>query len=558
MFVPCAGFLKIHLNKGRMIEDINQDTGITLVTLTKVSSQEDRPEYQLGVLSAAKVLADAAKEKVNTYTRRRRAVSTGSEGVSTAYRIVSTADVVKEGVKDKAYIQANEELAQKMLEEERESLSITERAKLLAEIIDKRKKLQAAQRYEAIRNKPQTMSQQRKDMCTYMKNMAGYKMEHFKGKSFYEVNEIFDKVYKQVTSFVPMESDMEKERTKRVRLNLQEESSKRQKTKEGSESTKEPKADEISQEDLKQIMLIVPVEEVYVEALQVKYPIIDWEVYIEDSRKYWKIIRERFSTIKPTYDKEKVLWFELKRLFKPNNDDILWKLQRYMHDPLAIEGKVHSNNLATLTRQARLSPSLTGNTLEMILTVEVVLTNGTLLLAEIVLEAGVAPKTSKNRMFDELPLESIDGYMDLKAAFLAYFMQQKKYVNDPIEIHNIKQKDGETIEEFIEGFKIETGRMKGAPECMRISGFMHGKQKLVDMPYTAYTWTKAPRWRLPSPYNSIIGRPEIREIQALPSTDHGMLKFPVKGGIVTICSIILTPTECITIAATPKDHAKKG
>nr|GEU64475.1 reverse transcriptase domain-containing protein [Tanacetum cinerariifolium] len=43
--------------------------------------------------------------------------------------------------------------------------------------------------------------------------------------------------------------------------------------------------------------------------------------------------------------------------------------------------------------------------------------------------------------FDELPLESIDGYRDMKAAFLSYFMQQKKY---------------------------------GAPECMRISGFMHG------------------------------------------------------------------------------------
>ncbi|GJY10349.1 hypothetical protein Tco_0378534 [Tanacetum coccineum] len=26
----------------------------------------------------------------------------------------------------------------------------------------------------------------------------------------------------------------------------------------------------------------------------------------------------------------------------------------------------------------------------------------------------------------------------------------------------------------MEHFKIETGRMKGAPECMRISGFMHG------------------------------------------------------------------------------------
>nr|GFA02132.1 reverse transcriptase domain-containing protein [Tanacetum cinerariifolium] len=51
---------------------------------------------------------------------------------------------------------------------------------------------------------------------------------------------------------------------------------------------------------------------------------------------------------------------------------------------------------------------------------------------------------------------------------------QKKYVKDPVEIHNIKQRDGETIEEFIERFKIETERMKGAPECMQISGFMHG------------------------------------------------------------------------------------
>ncbi|GJX72947.1 reverse transcriptase domain-containing protein [Tanacetum coccineum] len=57
---------------------------------------------------------------------------------------------------------------------------------------------------------------------------------------------------------------------------------------------------------------------------------------------------------------------------------------------------------------------------------------------------------------------------------IAYFMQQKKYVKDPVEIHNIKQRDGETIEEFMERFKVETGRMKGAPECMRISGFMHG------------------------------------------------------------------------------------
>ncbi|GJS09047.1 hypothetical protein Tco_0365843 [Tanacetum coccineum] len=78
--------------QGRMIEYIDQDAGITLVTPTKVSSQEDQLEDQLGILSVAKVLADAAKKNVNTYTRRRRAVSTGSGGVSTVSRLFSTTE----------------------------------------------------------------------------------------------------------------------------------------------------------------------------------------------------------------------------------------------------------------------------------------------------------------------------------------------------------------------------------------------------------------------------------------------------------------------------------
>ncbi|GJY46980.1 hypothetical protein Tco_0436043 [Tanacetum coccineum] len=77
---------------------------------------EDQPKDQLGVFSAAKVLADAAKN-VHTYTRRRRAVSTSSGGVSTASRLfsiakesvstarasmpVSTAGMVQEVNKDK-------------------------------------------------------------------------------------------------------------------------------------------------------------------------------------------------------------------------------------------------------------------------------------------------------------------------------------------------------------------------------------------------------------------------------------------------------------------------
>ncbi|GJW71443.1 hypothetical protein Tco_0128360 [Tanacetum coccineum] len=62
---------------GRMIEEIDQDAGITLVTRIQ---GEDQPKDQLGVLSAAKDLADAAKINVHTYIRRRRAVIIGTAG----------------------------------------------------------------------------------------------------------------------------------------------------------------------------------------------------------------------------------------------------------------------------------------------------------------------------------------------------------------------------------------------------------------------------------------------------------------------------------------------
>ncbi|GJV28068.1 reverse transcriptase domain-containing protein [Tanacetum coccineum] len=76
--------------------------------------------------------------------------------------------------------------------------------------------------------------------------------------------------------------------------------------------------------------------------------------------------------------------------------------------------------------------------------------------------------------FDDLLPESIDSYDDLKEAFLENYLQQKKCIKDPVEIHHIKQREGESTEDFVRRFKIESRDVKGAPEVMRISGFMHG------------------------------------------------------------------------------------
>ncbi|GKD62164.1 reverse transcriptase domain-containing protein [Tanacetum coccineum] len=76
--------------------------------------------------------------------------------------------------------------------------------------------------------------------------------------------------------------------------------------------------------------------------------------------------------------------------------------------------------------------------------------------------------------FDDLPPESVDSYDDLKEAFLANFRQQKKCIKDPVEIHHIKQREGESTKDFVRRFKVESMDVKGAAEIMRISGFMHG------------------------------------------------------------------------------------
>ncbi|GJU05493.1 reverse transcriptase domain-containing protein [Tanacetum coccineum] len=56
--------------------------------------------------------------------------------------------------------------------------------------------------------------------------------------------------------------------------------------------------------------------------------------------------------------------------------------------------------------------------------------------------------------FDDLSAESIDNYDDLKKAFLENYLQQKKYIKDPIELHNIKQRDRESTDDFVRRYKM--------------------------------------------------------------------------------------------------------
>ncbi|GJZ91308.1 reverse transcriptase domain-containing protein [Tanacetum coccineum] len=66
--------------------------------------------------------------------------------------------------------------------------------------------------------------------------------------------------------------------------------------------------------------------------------------------------------------------------------------------------------------------------------------------------------------------------------------------------------------------------------------------------HSTSTWINFMVVRSPSPYNGIIGRPRARKIQAVPSTTHGILKFPVPGGILTLRSSKIVSLECMMVS----------
>nr|GEZ17438.1 hypothetical protein [Tanacetum cinerariifolium] len=79
-----------------------------------------------------------------------------------------------------------------------------------------------------------------------------------------------------VKDFIPMGSKEESERQKRKGLNLEREQVKKQKSSEEPPEL-ETTTKEFTEDKIKEIMQLVPVEDVYVQALQVKHPIIDWK-----------------------------------------------------------------------------------------------------------------------------------------------------------------------------------------------------------------------------------------------------------------------------------------
>ncbi|GJZ11506.1 hypothetical protein Tco_0546265 [Tanacetum coccineum] len=210
-----------------------------------------------------------------------------------------------------AMMEADRLLAERLQSKEREELTDEEKAKLFMELMEKRRKHFAALRAQEKRNRPPTKAQKRTQMSTYLKHMGGYTFKQLKGKSFDEIQKLFDKEMKRVNTFVAMGSEVQESKEKKVEgseetakgsrkkmlgrkragKEQQQQSSKKQKVEKEKESEE---VDEYDEAELKKLLVIKKDEDIAIDAipLATKLPvIIDYKLHKEGMLVHYQLIR---------------------------------------------------------------------------------------------------------------------------------------------------------------------------------------------------------------------------------------------------------------------------
>ncbi|GJR84165.1 hypothetical protein Tco_0154950 [Tanacetum coccineum] len=197
-------------------------------------------------------------------------------------------------------------------------------------------------------------------MCTFLKNMTGWKPKDLKTKSFANVQELFKKAMKRVNTFVDMDTELV-EGSKKAKAKVIKGSSKRAGDELEQERIKKQKiCDDQEEAEMKKLMEVVPDEkEVAVDAipLATKPPnIIDWKIVKEgkmsffqiikangsakryssfiqmlkdfdreDLKTLWKLVKAKHGYTRPEEGYARLLWGDLKTMFEPNVEDMAWR-----------------------------------------------------------------------------------------------------------------------------------------------------------------------------------------------------------------------------------------
>ncbi|GJZ27066.1 hypothetical protein Tco_0571319, partial [Tanacetum coccineum] len=211
-------------SKQERIDAIDADEEITLVSVHDVNvsagkevfvAKHDVIEEVVEVINTAKLIIDAAQD-----SDAGDIVSTASAATTVSAATINNATTVDNITLAQAKIDDDHQLAKRMQAQEQEELSIEEKTTLFQQLLEKRRKHFAAKRAKEKRNKQPTKDQQRKIICTYLKNMKGYKLKDLKLKEFDSIQEMFDRAFKRINTFKDFRTELVEGKEKRAGTKL--------------------------------------------------------------------------------------------------------------------------------------------------------------------------------------------------------------------------------------------------------------------------------------------------------------------------------------------------
>ncbi|GJZ49712.1 hypothetical protein Tco_0603902 [Tanacetum coccineum] len=189
-------------------------------------------------------------------------------------------------------------------------------------------------------------------MCTYLKNMEGYKLKDLKSKGFDFIQEMFDRAFKRVNTFEDFRTELVEGKEKRAGEELMQENAKKHKVEDDKEIA-----------ELKQCLEIIPDEEevtIDARALSIKSPsIVGWKIHKEGRKNYYqimradeksqmymifshmlksfsredledlyKLVKAKYKSTRPVEDLNLSLLGDLKTMFEPHVEDTVWRNQQ--------------------------------------------------------------------------------------------------------------------------------------------------------------------------------------------------------------------------------------
>nr|GEW90650.1 ribonuclease H-like domain, reverse transcriptase, RNA-dependent DNA polymerase [Tanacetum cinerariifolium] len=293
------------IEEGEEITELDADEDVTLeevaAEVTKDAEFQGMLEesqaqvYHLDLEHAQKVLITTATTitaapvpKASALRKRRGVIIQDSEEtVTTSLNVQSEVKSKDKGkgilvewpksLKRQAQIEQDEAFARELEAELNANINWNE---VIEQVKIKEKQDNTVMRYQSLKRKSVTEAQARKNMIVYLKNMAGFKMDFFKGMSYTDIRPIFEKHFNSNWAFLKKrETEIEEEESKlskRKSKNLEQQASKK-----------------------------------------------------EDLEMLWKITQERFASSEPKNFSDDFLLNTLKTMFeKPNVEANIWKNQR--------------------------------------------------------------------------------------------------------------------------------------------------------------------------------------------------------------------------------------